>query len=71
MELTAYEKKVLSEQDGHFCYDWDGLTVSALTPEYGCCVCYPKSWQGRVLNWLFMLWWNLSARIVCGRKGRV
>jgi hypothetical protein len=66
--ITLYERKILSEPDGHFCADWDFLTVSALTPEYDCCTCSGKSRLGRLLNWLYMFRWNFRDTIRCWRR---
>lgn len=55
---NARELKVLNQIDGHWCDDWDGLAVSASTPEYQCCGCYPKSRLGRIANWFFMFYFN-------------
>jgi hypothetical protein len=42
--------KILKQIDGHCCYDWDGLPVSAWTPEYDCCMCFKKSRLGKIIN---------------------
>lgn len=60
--ITVRDSVILKQTDGHFCYDWDGLAVSALTPEYDACDCYPKSLLGRLLNWLYTLWFNVNSR---------
>ena len=36
-EQMARERKVANQIDGHYCMDWDGMAVSAWTPEYDCC----------------------------------
>lgn len=63
MKLTAEEKrdmKVTKQTDGHFCADWDYMSVSAWTVEYECCVDFPKSRLGRIINWFVMLRFNLG-----------
>lgn len=54
-QIEAREQKVVSQIDGHFCYEWDGLAVSAWTYEYDACLCR-KSWLGRIINHFVM--WN-------------
>jgi len=34
-EIMAREKRIAGQIDGHYCYDWDEMAVSAWTPEYG------------------------------------
>ena len=60
--MEARDMKVSAELDGHYCYDWDGLAVSAWTPEYDCCVCFKKTWRGRIANWFFMKWFYWQER---------
>ncbi len=68
--VTDQERKILAQVDGHWCIDWDGLAVSAWTTEYDCCIDYPKTRLGRLINryvmWRFNLgwWWHV------GRKGK-
>jgi hypothetical protein len=64
MPIDPYEEKVIAQIDGHFCYDWDGLAVSAHTMEYDSCVCFPKSRLGRLINRFAVLrfnfgWWRV------------
>lgn len=49
-----YDRQVVKQLDGHYCYDWDDLAVSAFTPEYGACGDYPKTIIGRIVNWFVM-----------------
>ena len=69
-EWEDYERKVISQIDGHYCADWDELAVSAWTPEYDCCVCFKKTWLGRIVNWLYMHWFNFRWWWYVGRKRR-
>ncbi len=63
-----YERgRILRGPDCHYCYDWDGLPISACTPEYDCCVCYKKTRLGRLVNWLYMWHFNRRMRKVCGQ----
>jgi hypothetical protein len=62
------EEQILKEPDGHYCYDWDELAISALTPEYDCCVCFKKSLYGRIRHWLFMLWFDWQETKVRARE---
>ena len=58
---------ILRGFDWHWCADWDSLPVAALIPEYDCCVCYKKTWAGRVQNWFFMRYfYAMETRV---RKG--
>lgn len=67
--VTAQEKKILAQTDGHWCNDWDGLVVSARTPEYDCCIDFKKTWRGRIINrfvmWRFNLgwWWHVGRHL--------
>lgn len=65
--ITKREARVLKQPDGHWCMDWDGLAVSALTIEYDSCACSGKSKLGRVLNWFVMRWFNLEYWWLIGR----
>lgn len=47
--------------DAHWCNDWDGLPVDALTPEYDCC-CEPKTLLGIIANWFYMRYFNYFER---------
>lgn len=58
--VSIRDRETLRETDGHFCYDWDGLTVSAWTPEYNCCTCITKSRLGRLINRLCCVRYNLG-----------
>ena len=65
-QMEQREAKVAAQLDGHYCFDWDELAVSAWTFEYDCCSCYPKSRLGRIVNWFVMLrfyfdwWWKIG-----------
>lgn len=61
IDCLKWRGRVLRGPDGHWCYDWDGLPVSAFTPEYSCCTETKTRW-GRVCNWLYMLWFNRWVR---------
>ena len=71
----AWERKVVSQIDGHYCYDWDELPVSAWTCEYSCCGDFEKSRLGRVINWFVMLrfnfgwWWTVGRHFKKEQKG--
>lgn len=45
---------VLYGPDSHWCFDWDGLPVSACTPEYDCCTCSRRTWLGKLVNKVYM-----------------
>jgi len=70
MTEQEHDAKVLPEIDGHFCHDWDGLAVSAWTPEYDCCVCYPKTLLGRLIN-KFVMWRFYRIEKQCSRRNTV
>lgn len=77
-EIDAYDAKTLAETDGHFCFDWDGLAVSAWTQEYDCCTDYPKSRLGWLINryavWRFNMgwWWTVGLPdLIHGRKNHL
>lgn len=66
-EIESHEKWQASRIDGHYCNDWDGLAVSAWTPEYECCVDFKKSRLGLVINWFamrrfYLKWWWIVGR---------
>jgi hypothetical protein len=67
--MTEREKRILAETDGHWCYDWDFLAVSAWTYEYDACVCFRKTRLGRLINrfvmWRFNLgwWWTVGRHL--------
>jgi hypothetical protein len=62
--ITEQDRKVLAQVDGHWCNDWDGLAVSAWTPEYDCCVDFDKTLRGRIINWFFMKWfYHMEAKV--------
>lgn len=67
--VTERERKILAETDGHWCIDWDGLAVSAWTTEYDCCVDYPKSRMGRMINWFVIKRFNFTWWWIIGRHG--
>jgi hypothetical protein len=68
-EMQKWRGRSWRGPDAHWCYDWDELPVDAFTPEYDCCVCYPKSLLGRFCNWLYMKWFNRrAARALAGEK---
>jgi len=50
--------------DAHWCSDCDGLPIDCLTPEYDCCRWEKKTRLGKLLNKLFMLWFNLNEMVV-------
>jgi hypothetical protein len=61
-QFEAMEQKVVKQLDGHFCVEWDGLAVSAWTCEYDCCIDFPTTRLGRIINWFVMakfnfIWW--------------
>jgi hypothetical protein len=56
-DCEKYRGHVLRGPDGHWCDDWDGLPVSAFTPEYSVCT-KEKTLLGRACNYLFMCWFN-------------
>jgi hypothetical protein len=63
VNVPAYERRVLCQQDGHYCPDWDYMAVSAWTTEYDSCLC-AKTRLGRIINlfavWRFNLgWWKV------------
>lgn len=62
--VTERERVVINQIDGHWCYDWDEMAVSAWTPEYEACVCFRKTRLGRFCNKLYMLKFNLKERWV-------
>lgn len=68
-DWTEYEKKVVKQVDGHYCIDWDELAVSAWTHEYDCCIDFPKSRLGRVINWIVMKRFYLQWWWIVGRHG--
>ena len=62
MDWEAYDTKVATQIDGHYCSDWVELAVSAWTYEYDGCTCDVKTRLGRIINrfvmWRFNLgWW--------------
>lgn len=65
-EQLKQDRKICAQTDGHYCYDWDDMAVSAWATEYDCCSDYPKSRLGRLINWLVMLrfdlcfWWRIG-----------
>ena len=68
VQQHIHDRKVTSQIDGHYCFDWDELAVSAWTQEYDCCTDFPKSILGRVINrfcvWRFNLgwWWHVGRK---------
>ena len=69
-QLEEMDKRVLNQTDGHYCYEWDGLAVSAWTYEYDCCIDFKKTLRGRVINWFVIKRFNLGWWWHVGRKGR-
>lgn len=67
-QWEAIEAKVVKQIDGHWCNDWDGLAVSAWTPEYDCCTDFKKTRLGRLVNWFCMKRFNLGWWWHVGRK---
>lgn len=59
---AAREYKVLNQTDGHYCFDWDELPVSAWTLEYAACEDFKKSLRGRIINWFFVRWFYFRER---------
>lgn len=68
-DVDVRDAKVCAEIDGHWCYDWDGLAVSAWTTEYDACVDFKKTRLGRVINWFVMRRFELSWWWIVGRHG--
>ena len=56
-DCLRYRGHVIKGPDAHWCHDWDGLPVTALTPEYGACTCDGKTLWGRIVHYFFMWWW--------------
>lgn len=56
-DCIKWRGKVLRGADAHWCDSWDGLPVTAFTPEYQCCEEKKTLW-GRICNWFYMLWFN-------------
>ena len=61
-QMMERDRKIAAQIDGHYCYDWDEMAVSAWTPEYDCCSDFKKTRLGRIINrfvmWRFNLgWW--------------
>ena len=67
-EVESHEQWQASRIDGHYCNDWDGLAVSAWTPEYDCCADFKKTRRGRIINRLCMWRFNLGWWWHVGRK---
>ena len=64
LQADACDRKVVAQLDGHYCYDWDDMAVSAWTPEYDCCVDFKKTLRGRIVNWFFMKWfYHMEAKV--------
>lgn len=61
-DCIEWRGKVLRGPDAHWCDEWDGLPVTAFTPEYSACTCGGKTLLGRICNWLYMLWFDWRAR---------
>lgn len=61
MNWEDRDKRVAAQIDGHYCYDWDEMAVSAWTFEYDCCTDYKKSWLGRIINRVVMWRFNRAA----------
>ena len=57
-DCRKWRGRILKGPDAHWCYDWDELPVDARTPEYDCCTCYPKTKRGRLVNKVFMFFFN-------------
>lgn len=60
ISVERHERKTARQIDGHYCYDWDQLAVSAWTPEYEACQCFPKTWLGKLVNRFAM--WNFNRK---------
>jgi hypothetical protein len=42
-DCLKWRGKVLTGENCHWCYDWDGLPVDETTPEWDCCACYTNA----------------------------
>lgn len=73
MPISYRDAEVLKQTDGHFCWEWDGLAVSAWTQEYDSCICFRKSRLGRVINqicaWRFNFGWWLHVGLLDWIRG--
>lgn len=56
-DSLRWRGKVLRGPDAHWCHSWDGLPVSAFTPEYDCCE-EKKTLLGRICNRFYMKYFN-------------